>query len=54
MGVTPMSPTGILPVLVAASFLFLPLHNNGKSKDTGGTPVILMGKMPMLRFPQAA
>jgi hypothetical protein len=44
-----MSPTGILPVVVASSSSSH--SNNGKdsSKDTGGTPVRLMGGTPMLR-----
>jgi hypothetical protein len=51
MGVPPMSLTGILPVCVAFSFL-LSWHSHGSRncKDTGGTPVRLMGKMPMLLF----
>ena len=50
-----MSPMGILPmVCLFLLFLFLLSQNNksnDNSKDTGGTPVILMGKMPMLRCP---
>jgi hypothetical protein len=42
MGVPPMSLTGVSPVVV-----FFPLSPDN-SKDTGGTPVRLMGKMPML------
>jgi hypothetical protein len=38
---------GILPMVV---FPFLFSHDNDNSKDTGGTPVGLMGKMPMLRL----
>ncbi len=52
MGVPPMSLT---PVRACPVFLlFFDWRNNNNnsssSKDTGGTPVVLMGKMPMLRF----
>jgi hypothetical protein len=45
-----MSLTGILPVIVVSFCLFLSWQKSNDNKDTGGTPVRLMGKMPMLRM----
>ncbi len=55
MAILAMSLMGILPMGFASSFslLFLLWHNNSNNhngKDTGRMPVILMGKMPMLRL----
>jgi hypothetical protein len=50
MGVPPMSLTGILPVIVVSFCLFLSWQKSNDNKDTGGTTVRLMGKMPMLRM----
>jgi hypothetical protein len=47
MGILPMSPTGVSPVVASS---LCSSHDNDNSKDTGGTPVVLMGGTPMLRF----
>ena len=49
MGVSPMSLTGILPVVLLLPFRLLVREETKETETTGGTPVGLMGKMPMLR-----
>jgi hypothetical protein len=48
MAILAMSPMGILPMVCSFLGFCMAKNENGNSKETGGTPVILMGKMPML------